>query len=79
MFLPNFLQKHRTEKMTYYSFGGIKDFYTIDIKILRKLKLKNLDNTISDDDKIFLEYLLNENFVAIYSTKEEVRHILEQN
>lgn len=71
-YLPKFINDYRKD-------GKIKSspfrYYTIDIKYFRKLKLQNITNTISEEDKLFIEYLINDNFVQML-TEEESKTIM---
>ena len=51
------------------------DIYGIDIKYLRKLKIKSIEKSISEEDKL-IKYLLNQDFV-IFLTKEEIDNIIK--
>jgi hypothetical protein len=50
-----------------------KDAYTytyyIDKKYLRKLKIKNIENDISEENKILINYLINDNFIDMISNE----------
>ena len=46
------------------------EFVMIDQKYLRKIKIENIENKLDGEDKILLNFLLNENYVQPL-TKEE--------
>ena len=57
--------------------GKLKAFNTwnlnvliIDKKYLRKIKIQNIEKKISEDDKLLLEFLLNDNYVNMLSNSE---------
>jgi hypothetical protein len=57
--------------------GKIKSFYPwnnalffIELKFLRKIKIQNIQNDIDSDDKLLLEFLLNDNFVKMLTDEE---------
>lgn len=51
------------------------DVFYIDKKYLRKLKILNIEDKNSDDDKILLEYLINDSFVDMFSEEKYNNYI----
>jgi hypothetical protein len=57
--------------------GKIKSFYPwnnalffIELKFLRKIKIQNIQSDIDSEDKLLLEFLLNDNFVKMLNEEE---------
>jgi len=48
----------------------VMDAYYIDKKYLRKLKIRNIEDKNSDNDKLLLEYLINDSFVDMLSEEK---------
>lgn len=69
-FLPGFVLNY---------FGKVQkefvDVYSIDNIYLRKLKLQKIENTISDEDRTFLDYLIDDRF-TYFMTKKEYEKLL---
>jgi len=49
------------------------DIYYVDNKYLRKLKIENIENNISNENKLFLEYLIDERFIQLVSDEEYIK------
>ena len=43
---------------------------SIDLKYFRKLKIQNIENSISEDDKVVLEFLINRDFTILLTPSE---------
>ena len=71
-FIIDFLKKNKIDEPFEEKIGEVTFHYDIcyiDKSYLRKLKLQNINNSISYDDKMFIEYFLNPNFVDFIGDK----------
>lgn len=53
------------------------DIYYISKREFRKLKLKNIQNELEDDDKKVIEYLINENFID-FLTEDQFKQLVKR-
>jgi len=61
-----------SDQNSYYN-----NIYYINQKYLRKLKIQNIENTISEDEKIVLEFLINTDLTQFLTQKqyeEKIQH-----
>ena len=65
-YLPKFITEY--ERNGKFKSSGVIN--TIDIKFFRKLKIQKIENDISEEDKKFLDYLLNDDFVDLLTEEE---------
>ena len=69
-YLPEFIKNSIILGKINSSFHGI---YHIEHKYFRKLKIQNIENNISSDDKVLLEYIINENFTHLLTQEEFIK------
>jgi hypothetical protein len=65
-YLPDFIKVERNIKKNNY----LNNIYYIEKKYFRKLKIQNIENTISENEKKVLEFLINENFTHLLTQEE---------
>lgn len=63
--IQNSINSGKLKKHNWYS-----QFVMIDQKYFRKIKIENIENRLEGDDKILLNFLLNENYVKLLSKEE---------
>jgi hypothetical protein len=69
-YLPDFVKKYsKLYKHDPYC-GTMSNTYYIDEKHFRKLKIKNIEQKISNEDKILLEFLMNVSYTRILTQLE---------
>jgi hypothetical protein len=67
-FLPEVIKEYqRRNILKQFSWS---DIYSLDKKYFRKIKILNIENRISEEEKSLLEFLINESFTKILSTSE---------
>ena len=62
-YLPDYISGNNLLKHCNWS------VYSIDLKFFRKLKIQNIDGTISMENKKLVEYLMNDNFIHLLTQK----------
>lgn len=67
-YLPNFIKEYIQQKKITFSYKMY--VYTISQKLFRKLKIQNIENSISNEDKLVFDFLSNDIFTKILSQKE---------
>ena len=70
-YLPEFIKDCIQNNSIIYHGAQI---YTVDNKLIRKLKIEKLENKISDKDKEFLNYMISDIFIY-YLTEEDCEKI----
>ena len=63
-YMPNYIINNNLLKHNKWS------IYSINLKDFRKLKIQNIEGTISTEDKRLVEYLINDNFTHLLTQKE---------
>ncbi len=70
-YLPDFITELKNDgKLVDNELFNSSDILSIDNKYLRLLKIKNLENNISEKDKEFLEFLLDDRN-TVFLTKDQ--------
>lgn len=67
-FLPEVIKEYQRRKiLKQFSWS---DIYFLDKKYFRKLKIQNIEERISEEEKSLLEFLINESFTKILNNSE---------
>ena len=73
-YLPDIISKYIKEEKIHHDHHDNVSYYDhiycIDQKYFRKLKIQNIENSISEDDKKVLEFLINMDLVKMLTQEE---------